>query len=262
MDVGRSTTTPLGKQQSTPSASGHPPNSASSTEAIDGDSSFFSPTGALPNSCASTEVASKTVESARAQGVVPPKLFITSFSECGAIKDGSSPPGGIRSPPSWSRAPRCEPQGGLPPPAKVTSAFISAGSTQSATRRFFERATKIHTPSTKPPPQGTNGESSMSGVGPLPNASTPHPHRHPLFAQGELRGNANLNRASIEPWLLLSGFDATYAPPTTPRCWPRRREKVPCTRWWCSRPRRGASTALAPTSSRCCAGAPNRFGLS
>ena len=115
------------------------------------DSSFFSPTGALPNSCASTEVASKTVESARAQGVVPPKLFITSFSECGAIKDGSSPPGGIRSPPSWSRAPRCEPQGGLPPPAKVTSAFISAGSTRSATRRFFERATKIHTPSTKPP---------------------------------------------------------------------------------------------------------------
>ena len=46
-------------------------------------------------SCAPTEVTSKTVESARAQGVVPPKLFMTSFSECGAIKDGSSPPRGL-----------------------------------------------------------------------------------------------------------------------------------------------------------------------
>ena len=175
------------------------PRSDSSTEAIDGDSSFFLPSGALPNSCAPTEVASKTVESARAQGVVPPKLFITSFSECGAIKDGSSPPGGIRSPPSWSRAPRCEPQGGLPPPAKVTSTCIATSSKQSATAIFFGESMKIHTPSTKPPPQGTNGESTTRAACPLPDPSTPNPHPNPLHAQAELGGNPNRNRASIEP---------------------------------------------------------------
>ena len=73
-----------------------------------------------------------------------------------------SPPG-IRSPPSRSRAPRCEPQGGLPPPAKVTSACIPTGSKRSATAIFFEKAAKIHTPSTKPPPQGTNGEGAANG---------------------------------------------------------------------------------------------------